>query len=87
MLATGKANSHTRHEIHFTGPSLTNQLGKASFLHQLKSSDEIPAFLQFSEDIAPKADAAMLTTDEGDDSLSTTCMYTEMTLKNAKFAP
>ena len=46
----------------------------------MKSEDDIPDFLKFHE----KVEASVPIDDDCDDSISTTCMYTEMTLKNAK---
>lgn len=70
-----------RPENHFTGQQLASQLDSQDFIKALKSDNEIPDFLKLNQKIDCFSDS-------GEDSISTACMYTEMTLKNsALYAP
>jgi len=78
----------TRPEIHFSGSLLGELLGPSNWLQPVKAENDIPDFLKL-EDHAAKAKQKISTDQSSDheDSLMSACLYSEMALKNARYAP
>ena len=87
--AAGKeAGSQRMHrpEIYFAGPSLERRLGQRPDLPaKAVEEEEIPDFLKMSAE-AQEVSAAVESADDVD-SASSTRLFTEITLKNARFTP
>ena len=70
--------------VHFSGQALMKMLGNGQKSRTIKAEEDIPHFLRQSQDSASQGYQQSLTTD---DSLASTCLYSEMVLKNTKFTP
>jgi len=75
---TDAAMRQNRPEVHFTGPSLLSTLSPIDLVRDVKSESDVPEFLRLKEDVGK--DLRQIEIEE--ESLATTCMFTEITLKN-----
>ena len=72
-----------RPELHFTGHDLISKLSPIDLVREVKSETDVPEFLRLSADISKDPDQIKLE----EDSLATTCLFTEITLKSANYTP
>ena len=59
------------------------RLSPVDLAREVKSESDIPAFLKLSSDISKDPDQIQIE----EESLATTCLYTEMTLKSGQYNP